>query len=113
MEEEFVTRDIAKIMDDLQYNGTCFGFYSEDGDLIFGKYKNSNMLKGFTAPLWQQAIDWLRTKKVKVIESTLGGWRSYSSEKIGWDIYIPSQRTPIYKSMPLEEAILKALTLIS
>lgn len=63
MEEQFTSYEIAKKMDSLQFNEECMGFFDEDNNLqIGGRFKNSSMLKGFTAPLWQQAFIWFRKK---------------------------------------------------
>lgn len=65
----FVSYEIAKKLDYLQFNEECLAFFDEDNNLqIGGSFKNSSMLKGFTAPLYQQVIDWFRETEGFYIE---------------------------------------------
>ena len=71
MQHLFVPIEIASKMNDFQFNEPCFGFWSKDGEFVLfnGKpLRNSEMLMGFTAPLYQQAIDWLRQKQNTFID---------------------------------------------
>jgi len=64
LQEQFLKPDKAIQLNDLQYNEPCFAFYTEfihDFILIKPK-KNSDMLRGLTAPTYQQATDWFRKK---------------------------------------------------
>ena len=81
MQKQFVTYEIAKKLKELGFDEPCFGFYNEiceDNDKAncSGKFQNmcgwvlgrenTNDLSShdflIVAPLWQQAIDWLREK---------------------------------------------------
>lgn len=61
MNDQFVTYEIAKRLKELGFNDNCIGWFTENGLLKIYDYqiKVSSYTK---APLWQQAIDWLRTK---------------------------------------------------
>lgn len=71
----FVSLEVAKLMDDKQFNGECLAYYSEDGELdLFDKpLKNSSMLRGFTAPTWEQAEYFLMSKGIYLEQHHFGG----------------------------------------
>lgn len=63
MRDQFVTYEIAKPMEELGYNESCLAYYDlKQGDLTpelsndFEEMDDDDL----PAPLWQQAIDWLR-----------------------------------------------------
>lgn len=62
MDPNFVTIEIARLLDKLQFNESCLSFFTEDDEpILLDKYlKNSDLLKGFSRPLYSQIIDWLR-----------------------------------------------------
>jgi hypothetical protein len=70
MENEFVTYDIAKNLKKLNFNEKCFGWFRKQGNISFFNPKklNGNNIdiqrfdEYVKAPLWQQVLDWLRTK---------------------------------------------------
>lgn len=119
METNFVTSKISKMLDDLQYNERCLAFFDQDDELILlGKgLRNSDLLAGMSAPLWQQVIDWfIVTYKFQVIFS-YGDF----AEKWAFQLNpVEGGRKPPYRSdyiYSYEEArgqaILKAIELIS
>lgn len=66
MEEQFVTYPIALKMKEMGFIEECFGIYYYDGS--FNEYILEHKdTEGYSvcipAPIWQQAIDWLREKK--------------------------------------------------
>ena len=112
MKEQFVTYEIALKLKELGFNEPCLGIFDftkevytgskpehfdsqEKVQYIFGNEKNQVIL----APLWQQAIDFLKTRKVLVAE-ILDGWEYGAYE---WDDFIYTDTK--------EEAILKAIEL--
>lgn len=79
MEKEFVTYEIALKLKELGFNGECFSAYILDFDtnlpvLHIYQEEEEEYWKiediGFIcdAPLWQQAIDWLRTNNSLYLE---------------------------------------------
>lgn len=131
MKEQFVTYKIALKLKELGFNKGCFGAYqltfeeeSEPFKIVeiipLKWYDNNNhRLDGAlicTAPLWQQAIDWLREKHLLnisirvMVDSRYNGWsveirrdRKYIGEGLCYQTYERAR----------EHAILKALELIS
>ncbi len=100
MEKQFVTYEIAKEISKLGFNEPCFDYYLEKNQKFSIKigitnskiekerlkhpYKHEYPNK-FAAPLWQQAIDWLREKydiniEVSTIEIVLLGF--YEGRKL-------------------------------
>ena len=70
LEKEFVTFEIAEKMKKLGYDEPCFAFYSSSfakikAKLIIGSIvKEQKHYQGqiCSAPLWQQAVEWLKRK---------------------------------------------------
>src|SRR5690348_3984357 len=71
MKNFFVSPHIAKLLDNEQYNEHCIAFYTsndDDGDGLDVTYadkpiRNSELVNGaFTAPTYQQVVDWFRQK---------------------------------------------------
>jgi hypothetical protein len=69
MKNLFVPQPLAKLADEKQFNEPCFAAWYPDHEEIgwFGiagkTLRNSEMLGGaFTAPLYQQLVDWFREK---------------------------------------------------
>lgn len=66
MEKEFVTYEIALALKELGFNCKCIGMYGPKFSLLgVGMNWNTKNLNDIneeycSAPLWQQAIDWLR-----------------------------------------------------
>jgi len=78
----FVSLEVAKLMDEKQFNGECLAYYDEHGELyLFDKpLKNSSMLRGFTAATVNQCLNWLRDKHKTLITIELLRF-AYDSEK--------------------------------
>jgi hypothetical protein len=74
MKKEFVTYKIAKKLKELNFNTECFATYHPSGEIIsLGITRpviNIGIQNSFlvTAPLWQQAIDWLREEHKMLIK---------------------------------------------
>lgn len=78
MKEQFVTYEIALGLKELGFQHSCFGYFGANKVFILNPLsKNKNSLsyndypedaKPISAPLWQQAIDWLREKHLEHIE---------------------------------------------
>lgn len=65
MKDQFVTYEIAKKLKELGFNESCLGdYYERDGKfelVIYGEFR-PDTVEWMPSPLWQQAIDWLRTE---------------------------------------------------
>jgi len=93
MEEQFVTHEIALKLKELGFDKPCFDSYYKEspeyGDnIILWKYGYDNFGREeyiwnilCDAPLWQQAIDWLREKRDTVIDL------KYKKDALGWNGY--------------------------
>lgn len=84
MKDLFVTYKIALKLKLLGFNEPCFVTYStanNDGNGDFAQtddgswIRNSEIKYGFTAPLYQQVIDWLRIKHGMLIQENFDGWK--------------------------------------
>lgn len=67
MKEQFVTFDIALKLKELGFNKPCMGlYYIKDKEFVKTNYSSSNNIITndiiVDAPLWQQAIEWIREK---------------------------------------------------
>jgi len=134
MKEQFVTYEIALKLKEKGFDGKCFCFYREngqvaEGSICFGLIHNS--LEGVydyekhqnpirktivAAPLWQQVIDWLREKHsldIMTRQLQLDGRAYYKITKIETEDKIKGYsnfcKSP-YEAR--EKAIKQALTLI-
>lgn len=77
MKEQFVTYEIALKLKELGFDDICFCIYNRERSLRFNnmhnpkdRYKNCKLAKNngkIPAPLWQQAIDWLRINGLSII----------------------------------------------
>lgn len=130
MKEQFVTYKIALKLKELGFNKGCFGAYQltfEEESEPFNTveiiplkwYDNNNhRLDGSlicTAPLWQQAIDWLREDHNINISISIMVDERYN----GWRLEIRRKRKHVYENFcyqtfgyAREQAILKAFELI-
>lgn len=132
MAKEFVTYEIALKLKELGFNEECFGFYKTSlnestPELIIIKC-NYNSGKYITipeefhedAPLWQQAIDWVREKHGIHIILTINPYSEYTKDIYGWKIYRDSVLQCIINSEDetyefkdsLEISMLKAIELV-
>lgn len=59
MKDQFVTYEIAKKLKELGFNEMCLGRYTLSQDLQYPQSWKNSQVMGASAPLWQQAIDWL------------------------------------------------------
>lgn len=57
----FVPYNIAKLVNEKQFNEYCIAYYTVDGELsdLYNPLRNSEMLAGFTAPMYEQVIGWI------------------------------------------------------
>lgn len=107
MKELFVTYEIANKLKELGFNEVCLGHFMNElswqidcteGSFYFkDKPSNSESEYSILAPLWQQAIDFLKTRKVLVTER----WDGWEYGAYDWDDFIYCETK--------EEAILKAI----
>lgn len=128
MKSQFVTCGIALKLKELGFNERCFAEYTNQETLIihyphecFYGYCNIDEYDGIdsysnstiTAPLWQQAIDWLREKYIDniiimpcIIPSNEIKYYIFKG-KLKWD------RNELYNTYEdaREQAILKAIEL--
>jgi hypothetical protein len=82
LEKEFVTFKIAQKMYEFGFDEPCFAFYSSSfakikAKLIIGSIvKCQDQYHGqiCSAPLWQQAIDWLKRKHAKISDEKYIGY---------------------------------------
>lgn len=120
MKHQFVTYEMAKKLKELGFDENCFGYYTLSGNFFGHDFKKAEMLKNsqlhedVSAPLWQQAIDWLRIHKQ--IEIALGT-SVPNTNTFGFGIYQKNIKTGEILISGYHEAreaaILKALELIS
>lgn len=66
----FLPAKLASEANNHLYNEPCLAFFTEDNEfnLLSKPLRNTDMLRGFTAPLYQQIIDWFREKGIGIIE---------------------------------------------
>jgi hypothetical protein len=125
MKDQFVTYEIAKRLKELGLNEPCLGFFRKNGEFyIVGEAKDGiNMLMAkneeltilIAAPLWQQAIDWLRVEHSVII-----CFNVFTNTPLTHDVSIYSHKDQIALDKSVfvdfnearEAAILKALELI-
>jgi hypothetical protein len=62
MKNQFVTYEIAKKLKELGFNEECLGFFYPTGTFMLLAPRKNEETTCLKAPLWQQAIDWLREK---------------------------------------------------
>ena len=67
MQKQFVTYEIALKFKELGYDDPCFKVYDEKGFLQDEDVMDALKLIKVLAPLWQQAIDFLREKCIRVV----------------------------------------------
>ena len=101
MKEQFVPYEIANILKEKGFDEPCFGYY-QNNELIINALSNYELDKyklGIAAPLWQQAINWLKSKGILITEL----WDGWEYAKLEEDFtYVQTK----------EQAIEHALTLI-
>ncbi len=81
MKQLFVPYEIAKLLKEKSFNEPCFAVIYPDGQIIEQHFEKLVLIKEeicYALPLYQQVIDWFRTKHIKIIESP----------QYGWDIYV-------------------------
>ncbi len=121
IQKQFVPFEIAKLIDEKQFNELCFAYFHGDGGFETLSYplRNDSMLDGFTAPSFAQAIDWFIEKHD--LEINVKSWKGEGDGKITWiysvkAIGVPSTyRFNTKSSSRLEawnKAIIQAFTLI-
>lgn len=115
MKEQFCTYQISLKLKELGFNEECFAcFYpwsnsdqefqlppNRNANKFNKEFINAKAINGCAAPLWQQAISFLKSKGVLVTERW-DGWE-YGAEE--WDEFIFCESK--------EETILKAIKIIS
>lgn len=134
MKKQFVTYDIAKKLKELGFDEPCFTYFDSNKFIIERRTNyietvcfNSKPIplsgKSCTAPLWQQATDWLLNKHSIYIKETLEFLTNVNS--LEYTIYDISRRSHYYLTcvkefigkdtssiIVYEKTILKALELI-
>ena len=116
MEKQFVTYEIALKLEELGYDDPCFKAYDEKGFLQDEDVMDALKLIKVLAPLWQQAIDWLRKRHNMWI--IISKKNDHFENEIDFRI-IPNRGDSIYNDefksfrKAREKAILKALSLLN
>ena len=121
MKEQFVTYEIALALKELGFDNNDFGHYDKNGKLcIYSEYLVYDTViseRDTDAPLWQQAIDWLRENhKLNVIidnkyEHQIDKWVGITQNtNIYYDEYVTNKFDSYYEAR--EQAVLKAIELI-
>ncbi len=109
MTDQFVTYKIAEKLKALGFNEECFGGYSAEGKLYPVIVCFQSEIDGHClAPIWQQAIDFFRTKSIYITELVT----TYDGET-AWKV--SDCRAGIiseYGGFKREEAFLRAIELI-
>lgn len=125
MKKQFVTYEIAKKLNELGFDEECFGYYAKQHDdsyhLCIYQQEDEHSKDRLEAPLWQQAIEWLRENhKIEIHPKKL-----YTEDGLRWQARIDVYNSPgisyndsIMKEFlsyddTREQAILKAIELIS
>ena len=84
MQKQFVTYEIAKKLKELGFDEECFGYYSYSKKLFLGNGKDAYNYKDIiSAPLWQQAIDWI-AEKYKIEIATTSWKKEGTKDEIIW-----------------------------
>ena len=109
MEEQFCTYSISLKLKELGFDEPCLAYYS--GETLLSEfvldysktvfYTQTNNGYEISAPLWQQAISFLKEKDILVAER----WDGWEYGAYEWDDFIYTDTK--------EQAILKAIELIS
>lgn len=114
MNEQFSTYKIAKKLKELGFNGPCIGWFDIEGNFFFVNNPQKPINKqdlyyyqDCLAPLWQQVIDWLLTKKIFVRPS-------YGVASVYYTVYEINTdgKKRLFSKETKTEAILQALELI-
>lgn len=122
MKKEFCTYEIAKKLKDLGFNEPCFGNYGNENawmcDMGVGSFHRVDHTNSkdcgyaISAPLWQQAIDWLEKKYDIYIELSRTYVRGYYTYE--YFINIHNSLYSLDSSYKARElSILKAIELIT
>ena len=107
MKHLFVPYEIAKKLKELGFEEECLGYY--DNKIL--TYSKNDVFRNFatiknklaSAPLYQQVIDWLREKKIKVVENPkFGGWEIWGKYD---DNYIQLSNSVYNIDNAIEEAL--------
>lgn len=123
MKNQFVTYEIAKALEELGFNDPCIKYYGKYSETLFdlskGNEKVCNEQFGndrgeiwFSAPLWQQAIDWLREKHRIEIAQDLTELDDYVFVYTKYRVQPPIYLSSGKYCKAREEAILKAIEII-
>ena len=131
MENEFVTYEIAKLLKELNFDEPCLAWYyfneenssyalnsfKQDYGDKFDWWKYSELdsdayVDHLIAPLWQQAIDWLREKHDIDIELPYGGNKDKYYVFVQEYIYEGKDPKQFTYYGAREQAILKAIEII-
>lgn len=91
MKDQFVTYDMAKRLKELGFNEPCMAIFDNPKNVVFEEQwvaaTNKDTMfdtENPTAPLWQQAIDWLRIEHGLIINVIpINDWFGISSYGIG------------------------------
>lgn len=113
MKEQFVTQKIALALKELGFDKPCFGGWSDTGKWCY--HPDSDII--LDAPLWQQAINWL--KKSKGILVNLSPSSTANDNQIThwiFDIYLDGYHKYMSKDYTtsreaVKEGVLKAIKL--
>ncbi len=109
----FVPYEIAKQLKEKGFDIECLGYINEEGKTYLFDLKplanwgleHNPKYKGILSPLYQQVIDWLREKSVKIVENP-------NFEYEIWLRNVEGLYEVKFDYMPLNVAIEEALKLI-
>ena len=122
MKEQFVTYEIALALKEVGFSKPCLAVFpdsknNKENIMLLGGIQKFNFNYSLSAPLWQQAIDWLRENhKLNVIidnkyEHQIDKWVGITQNtNIYYDEYVTSKFDSYYEAR--EQAVLKAIKLI-
>lgn len=108
----FLPYELALIAKQKGFNEPCLGYWEIDNlgtNLFIPSHPcrfEETAVNQVTAPLYQQVIDWLREKGIRICESPLNGWSVYENKGGGHFAEIHCSRET------LNEAIEQAFKLI-
>ena len=107
MDEQFVTYTIAKILKAIGFNQPCLRVYSKFGKLKSGKtpfFQNFALIpEACSAPLWQQAIDWLaKNHNICISEKP-------TAHPFTFELYINTKHVTGFESDSRQKALMEAV----
>lgn len=106
MKKQFVTYEIAKKLKELGFNEPCFAyFFADTNELYESTVRMYNFNKGLEtyAPLWQQAIDWLREEHLLYLNVYRVSY--FHDEAHCWSLKYINNYARFHRDYPVDKAM--------